>query len=468
MDDSDAIERFRFLAEAFDGSGGFRPRVTWHDETVSVRSQTGAVTNATRRVPKIAGPCHLVPHQRESAEKFAARAAVAVYVNHLREACERFSSYLGRRPASRQGADGLLAGLFVSDCDMRGTPLTQWMRTLALHLRARGSMLILIDMPAMGDDVVSLLDQAERRAVPYLRMLKPEHVRGYSIDPETGRLRSATVATCEEIDGEDVQCLRKWGDRSWSLMRADTGDVIREGKHPFGRCPVIAVTESGDEFPSVGKYAQIADASRHIFNSRSRLDELLGAQTFSLLTLQIPPEAAGFDVASAVATIGTSSMLTHAGATPAFISPDQGNAETYMAVIDGMTAEIRRIGHDEAGTESGGAESGVARRLRFERLNADLASFARQLQAAERQIWALFARALGITNTVTVEYPTDYNLVDTATELDILVGMSGAGFPESVLVEKRRAIAAAEFDGAEDRVRAAVDAAISEQAQERQ
>lgn len=463
MDKQDAIDRFELLAEALDGRGGFRPIVRWVDESVAIKDQYGGVTYATRRVPKTAGPCHLVPHMRESPEKFAGRAARAVYENHLREACERFVSYLGRRQPVRDGLDAPLTRIFADDCDMRGTPLSEFISSFSLQARARGSMLLLIDMPRADDDgPVSLLDQIERRRVPYLRAIKPEHLADYDLDDETGLFERVSVC----IKYGDDECIQTWTADGWEIRRKDDDEVIDAGPHSFGRCPVIAFTESGEPFPCVGKYSQIADMSLGIFNDSSGLDSILYDQTFSVFTLQVPSDASQYSASDAVATIGTSSMIVHQGITPQFVSPDPECAATYMERIDRREASIARVGMQDASTATGAAESGTARKLRFERLNADLATFARRLQAMERQMWALFHRALGTLNRVAVDYPSDFNLVDSAAELAILGAMSAEGFPAEVLIAKRAAIVGAEFDSADHETLAGLLAAVREQAQE--
>ena len=254
------------------------------------------------------------------------------------------------------------------------------------------------------------------------------------------------VAGLEEISDGEIRI----GDR-----------VIREGEHAFGACPVLAFTESGREFPVIGEYEQIARLSRAVFNKRSERDDLMRSQGFSLLTLQVPPDS-NFDPSTVSATIGTHSMLVHAGDTPAFISPDSGPAERYSADIDELQQAIRRISHEESTEVGTQAESGVARRLRFEALNASIATFAQNLQQLELRMWALFHRAIGTTSRVTVAWPTDYNLSDVAAELDILTMMQAAGFPPRVLTEKRQAIASAEFDSADDDTKAELAAAIDE------
>lgn len=458
MDWTRTRARFAFLQEAFDGQGGFSPRVAW----------TIDASNPEKQRPIVSGPCYLVPYVRESADKYAARCAVATYENHLREASERFAGYLGRKRPQREGIDAPLVKLMLDDADLRGTPFDLFMAGVALDCRARGSMLLLIDMPPEVPD--SMEQQITQRAVPFLSSIDPRNVCEFEQDAR-GMFTSVSIDEMHKVDGKQERCVRTWDAQSWrvelrgAVIKDEFGELM-QGEHPFGRCPVIPVTESGRVFPVIGKYAQIADLSRRLFNARSERDEILRSQTFSLLTLQIPPEQASmWDPAKATATIGTSSMLVHTGEQPGFIAPDSGPATVYAAVIDELGSAIKRIGMDTSSDQPSQVESGVSRKLRFEALNADLASFAQSMQSAERQIWDLFHRALGTTNRVDPVWPSDFNLLDTAAELDILAGMQAGGFPELILAEKRRAIVAAEFDTSGDDIKAEMEQALNEQAQ---
>lgn len=481
MDKNTAKRRFAFLAEAFEGSGGFATEVAWESQVITTQDQAGTPLTAVRRVPKLSGVSHLVPYQRESAEKYAGRVALAVYENHLREACERYVGYLGRKRPARSGTEGPLVQLMLSDADMRGTPLDQFLATLALNTKARGSMLVLIDMPAVtvleggqegagGENgeppTLSLAQQIEGRLVPVLRAIEPENVDDYEVDPDTGLFVWVDVACVEQIDGKATRCTRRWTAEGWQVIV--DGEVVKSGDHPFGHCPVLALTESGDTFPVVGKFAQVADLSRDIFNLRSELRELLRSQTFSILTMQVPAEASAlFDPAKTAASIGTHSMLVHQGITPAFVAPESGPAETYMKDIAQKEASIKRITMDN--TDAGDKatqESGEARRLRFERLNSDLATFASRMQTLEAQLWALFHKAIGTPNRVVSTWPTDFNLTDVAAELDILTLMQGASFPDEVIAAKQEAIVEAEFDTLPDAEKTALKQAVRNQTQE--
>jgi hypothetical protein len=98
-------------------------------------------------------------------------------------------------------------------------------------------------------------------------------------------------------------------------------------------------------------------------------------------------------------------------------------------------------------------------------MNAELAAFARRLQAFEKAIWRLFHRALGTDNRVEVSWPDDYNLADVAAELDVLSAMQATAFPPEAIAAKQRKVAAIEFDDAPDDEKAAIAAAIDEVAQ---
>lgn len=423
------FEQFPFIADALNAAGGFRPNVIYQlDE------------NGLAKPTKVAGSCYLVPYPRESAQKYAARAAVAVYENHLASACERFVGYLARNPPMREGADGALTQRFLDDADAHGNSLDVVWSSFMYQARARGTMLLLMDTPAEMPQ--TLAEQVESRSVPYVMAIAPELLRGYELD-ESGAFTAVAIASTEIIDGKDVAVIREWNATGWRVRAGD--QVLREGTHPFKRCPVLAFTESTD-FPCLGAFSQIAALSRRLFNAESELDEILRSQTFSLLTYQVPPEAAPtFNAGNVAAAVGTHNMLTHSGDTPTFIAPPDGPAQVYMSRIDGLKQSIRRISLTLEDSSGQKAESGLALQLRFQSLNSALGQFAMRMQDFERRVWDLFCAGVGIDNRVRVTWPLDYTLADPLAELDKLTAMQATGFPEEVLCAKRKQITAAEF-----------------------
>ena len=456
MEFAHAVARFTFLAHALNRTGGFAPQVQWRIDP-----------DTKKNVALLLGDSYLARYPRESEEKYGGRNAVAVYENHLASACGRFVGFLGRRQPQRKGADGPLTKLLVEDADLRGNDLDSFWRAFALEAKARGSMLLVIDKARPGVTVSTLADQVRLRDVPYLRGAAPESLVRYSIDKTTGLFATATLRDVATVDGEDVEVIREYDAAGWRVKYGEK--IVDQGAHAFGVCPVLPFTENGQQFPVVGKYAQVADLSLDLFNLRSELRELQRGSTFALLTLQVPPEQAqAFNAAKVAATVGAHSMLVHGGATPEFVSPDSGPAEVYMKDLDRVQAAISRITCEDilTGSKAQGVESGVSRKLRFEGLNSDLATFAKQLQTLERIVWKLFHRAIGQADSrVEIAWPTDYNLADVLGELDTLALMQDTGFPPVVLAEKRHGIVAIEFDGADDETKARLRAAIDEAAQ---
>lgn len=426
------FDRFSFVAEALDACGGFKPRVIYLTDE-----------NFLTKPVQVSGPCYLIPYPRESMTKFAARAAVAVYENHLRSACNRFVGYITRKPPQREGADGPLTSKFLDDADWCGNALDVFFGNFMIEAKARGSMLLLMDMPkTMPGDLAT---QVAARALPYISAIKPEQVAGFDLN-EQGQFERIGIRDCVEVGGEEKQVVREWDAAGWRVL--DGEKVVEFGTHPFGRCPVLAFTEHG-KFPCFGAFEQIADLSRRIYNAQSELDEILRSQTFSLLTMQVPKEAAAaFDPVKVSAVIGTHNMATYQGERPGFIAPGDGPAKVYMERISGLEERIRQIGMEiEEANVSRVAESGFSRALRFQALNGALSAFATRMQDFERQIWDLFAAAVRTENRVVTTWATDYTLADITGELDKLTLMQSTGFSDAVLVEKRKQIVHAEFTG---------------------
>lgn len=407
--------RFRFISEALHGSGGFRPLVTGTGASLTVASATW-----------------LVQYPRESDVKFARRNEVAWYANDLASACNRFAGYLSQRKPQRDLGNPLLEAM-ADDCDWRGNSLDVFLSGFTIEAKARGSMLLLVDMPQRG--VPGGVQEIGVRPVPYLAAIAPEQVLDYQTD-ERGRL-----SWVEILDGDQI---RGWDATEWWTRKGDTRE--EQGTHGLGLCPVLAFAEG--EFPGEGEFAQIADLAKRLFNLHSELDEILRSQTFSLLTLQVPPEQMNFSAADTAQQIGTHNLLVHAGVAPGFIAPPDGPAKIYMERIAAMEEKIRRIGHMIEAPDR--AESGIALKIRFQQLNAALSHWAGRMEDLERRVFDLACRWLGIPNRTAISWDDDYALTDVTAELEVLSSMQMTGFSDATLREKRKQIVVLDFATLED------------------
>ena len=131
-DNKGAAARFEFIGHALRGDGPFRPEVVEY-------AIDGSVT--------LSGRSYLTRYPRESDAKFARRNLVAFYDSPLDQACSRFIGYLSTKPPSRELPHDLYESM-AEDIDGKGNSLDVFWQQFATEAKARGSMLLLVDMPA--------------------------------------------------------------------------------------------------------------------------------------------------------------------------------------------------------------------------------------------------------------------------------------------------------------------------------
>lgn len=439
--------RFQFIAHALNGTGPFRPSVS-----VQMAANGGAAATAT------VGDSALVPYPREGTLKFARRNQVAFYSSPLYRACARFGGFLSSRRPSRELPHEFYE-LIADDVDGKGNAIDVFFGDFLVNAKARGSMLLLVDMPAAMAD--SMADQIADRVVPYWTAIYPEAVGEFEVGDD-GKFEFVEFDGNFSRDGQRVPCTWRFDRDAW-MAKDREGKALADGVHGLGECPVLIFTEGGD-FPHFGPFSAIADLSKRLFNLDSELDEILRSQTFSLLTMQAPDNATNEEklAAAKVAgeTIGTQNLLVHSGTTPAFIAPDSGPAETYLKRIDQVGARIDDIAMKPSGSSA--QESGLALQMRFRQLNAELARFAGKVEDLERRAWELSRRWLSLSVEVEVQWPRDFDIADVETEMRVLADMQASGMPPEVIAEQQKRIVSLQFSGLDDERMAEINALIDE------
>jgi hypothetical protein len=395
----------------------------------------------------------LVRFPRETIERYQQRCQLAFYRNFMREKCSRFAGYLSIKPVLREVSHPLLIEI-LDDVDLKGNSISVFMTSLALEVKARGTMIVIVDMQA---------DPTQGRKTPYFIAMQPESIVDYALNVNK-RLSSISFRTMEVVGDKQQQVTRTYTDKGWHVVNGQ--QIIASGEHNLGICPVVAITEHGD-FPCVGEFYQIAELSTAIMNKESEKNDILRNQTFSILTYQLPladtsmdRDAIDADTAAAVESLGTSNMLTYQAERPAFIAPDASPADTIEKHIQRLAADIDRIGYTVSESNNG-TESGLSRKYRFQDLNSALSRFARRLEDAERQLLDLSCKWLGITPDFTISYANDFNLTDIDGDIATAQAMQTLGAPAEYLREKLKHIIRADLVGSDieeiDKIIAAID-----------
>lgn len=443
------ITRFKFIGFALNGDGPFRPLISYDSKARPI-----AVASS-----------YLIQYPRESETKYARRNEIAWYASPLAQVVSRFTSYLATRTPVRSMANPLYEAM-ADDIDGKGNSIDVFWSEFMREAKARGSMLLLVDMPP---SMAPTLDQQLRtRVAPYWTAIKPELLTDYEIGDD-GKFNYAEFSgNFTQDDAKRVECTWHFDRTSW---RAVDGmqRTLAEGEHPLNECPLLIFTEGGD-FPHFGSFAPIADLSRRMFNLDSELDEILRSQTFSLLTMQVSEnstDAQKVQAAQVVGeTIGSSNLMVHSGSTPAFIAPPDGPARIYLDRIAALRDQINEIGLVIASSSQ--RESGLALQMRFQTLNSELAKFASRMEDLEARAWELSRQWLGLTTAPEVMWSRDFNMADVSNELDILASMQASAMPTEVIAEQQRRIVAVQFGGLDqvrqDQIHAAIDQRLLEQA----
>ena len=422
--------RFRFIGHALDGIGGFRPTVT---------------SDSYGKPSSVTGQTYLIPYPRESSEKFARRNQLAFYASPVARITSRFTSYIAMKPVIRDVRNQLLK-IIEDDCDGMGNSIDVFFQSFMIDAKARGSHLLLIDMPNVEDMPESQADQINQRKVPIWTPIKPDIVTDWDLLDNGTFSYVEFSGTYRNAEGKQKACTWRYDEMMWQCIEGDK--VISEGEHNLGVCPIIAFTESGP-FPNFGPFASISDLAKRLFNLESELDEILRAQTFSILTLQIPPDTdtAGFaDLAKATGeTISTENLMLYKGTMPGFVAPPDGPAQVYRDRIKDIKDDINEIGLDVATISQ--QESGVAMQFRFQAINAELSKFAARMEDFERRAWELTTRWLGLDEVVEIQWPRDFNIADPEQEIGILSDMTAANMPPEVIIEQKRRVIVTQFSG---------------------
>ena len=396
---------------------------------IDYKTQFELVSDALNGTGGFYDKSYLVQHPREPDEKYERRQSLAWYDNRLKPACGAFVGYIDKKPALRDTAGNEYAADFVDDCDKCGNSLPVWLSTFMVETKARGTMYCLVDSPR--EIPASQAEQQAARAFSYLVMIRPENVSQLELD-DFGKVLKITWSDCSGLKTVN----RSWDTQFWSISG---GDEDASGEHGLGFCPVIAFSEALT-VPHVGSFAQIAGMSKRLLNMHSEKDELERSQTFSILNYIVPPEMrSSVKITDVAASVGTENLLMSYGAAAQFICPPDGPLSLYMADILAMELRIDEVALKIV--DSKNAESGIARDMRFQALNAALVSFATRMEDFERRVWAVFAKTMRFPESRTVvSWHKNYSLSDVKTEIENAAAIDALGMPDSFKREQNKRI----------------------------
>jgi len=380
---------------------------------------------------------YLIPHPRESQEKFERRKKLAVYPNYVKKVVDSYLSHLFKKSPVRSIETQEYQD-FIQNVDKQGTYIDDFMRKNFKLSMLVGTVFIIVDKPS--GKARTKLEERELDLRPYLAVRMPSQLYSYSFD-DFGRLSSITF---QEFLPQTKEIIYRYFDAESWIISADPEqkEIISQGKHNLGMVPVVPLHSTDPLLPTsltaTPWVLDLANLNFDLYNALSELRELFRNQTFSIFTIPIKDQAEAEKLKDLV--ISTENAIPYnpeGGGMPQFISPPSEPVKAYMEYIENLVSQIYRLANLEF---TGGVQkSGIAKEYDWLEFNRTLTSFALQCEQAEYKIAEIVCRWYETEFKGYIQYPRDFSIRNLAEELETAMNAITAKIlPPTGIVELKK------------------------------
>lgn len=354
---------------------------------------------------------YLKKFSREKEGAYAERKKSAIYENDILRNIKRFIGLLFRVKPIRESSSSKLAGFWQNGA-VGGGGIGGLITSIAIDIKCKGMSFVLVDR--------------DERGLVMCQQVKPEKIKELVLD-RYGEIEKGVF--WDSIEGK--KCTREVTKTNTKIVFEGARPDV-EIAHSLGKNPLLMIKEGVSG--GLGSYAIIAELSEKKMNLESELRLIEVGQTFGVLTYQVGELAdkrADID-------IGTDNVLYYEGARPDFIAVDGSSHAAYLASIEAVNQSIK----DVAGFSKGGAnDSAEAVKAKFDEINAELSEFAAALSDLEYRIVSIYNKFTGASEVATISYPSDFNLMDEANEIEAILSAVEAGMPAEYINSKKMRLA---------------------------
>lgn len=419
------VDDYKFLEDAYFGTGGFK------------------------------NGDYLVPHIRETPEKYMRRKRLAYYLNYVAVVINSHVNPVFRKEPEREWTTNELFSRFMSDVDTIGTPMTRWMKQAGRQAKRHGVCFLVMDNVA--EQPGNMADVLAQRAFPYVYVVAKKQVLTCKCNKAGQMIEfSYTVADESSLGSITKTETWTWTTTTWSCKGAD--GKSNSGENLLGRCPVVPLLsrpgEPGQLMPQ-SEFYNIAQTNLALYNLCSEIRELQRAQAFAILTYPLSQEQGQDKDDAAELVVGPENMLPYDGSLsnkPDYIAPPAEQLAQLREERADLIKEIYRMAELSHVTGVETKNSGVAKQWDFESANQVLADFALNCQDAEMKLAILFELWTKSTVDYSCKYSDDFGIVDVASVLDeVGKALDLNVSPEFNMEAKKKAVAAYLNDIPEDR-----------------
>lgn len=416
----------------------------------------------------------LFRHQREQADDFQDRMNRANYQNYCQPLVDFVPEFIYMQEIDREPNAEVATQfeVFRKNVDRAGTPLKVFMQQLAETSRIFGHSFVQVDkkqIPSELEGSIVSQKQAEDYGLdtPYFIAVTPLEVLDWRTDTEGNfiylkRVQFMTESTTDQESYIDVELYSEWWVDRRRISRIDVTDpknpkLLRfSGKapteaHTWGVVPFVPVfnrRSKSNRDLGISFLQDIAYQNRQVFNLSSLIDEFLYRQCFNILSME--RDTAVPFAEQVEGNIGTNNVLDiprEAKHRPEYLSPPADPAEFIQGERENAIKEMYRQASQDIMHELF-ARSGDAIKQGFARAIPVIAKAADILEAAEQQMFGMWAKLMGKQWTGKIAYKDDYSITqlqDLLLQLSTIFNNLHVLPPTFVREEWKRVIR--EFDG---------------------
>ena len=375
--------------------------------------------------------------------QYVQRLVATALDNHVQTVVNVYRSYVFKTEPTRSlGLAGEFYGAdeFIEDCDLDGTDLNDFQRSVSDMLSVYGSAWICVDRPAYQAQTL-----AEEQALgirPYISLYSPMQVLDWHYERAINGKAELVYVKIREASYDSHDVIRVWtptvvyeyhverrmlsGSRTVgdiNVNNIDNISVIEYSKilkqieyiNPLGKVPVFCAYNGRKTENGLGQ-SDIADAADHqraIYNLTSELEQNIRISSSPSLVKTADTQAAG----GSGAIINMPENLP-GDLKPYLLQPSGATVSSILDAIEYHKMAIDRMTHLTA-VRGEKTQSGVATEADFLVLNARLADKAATLEKIEYKIWDLFFAWQGIEPSEDFEvcYETSFSVRDKQRDL---------------------------------------------------
>ena len=330
---------------------------------------------------------------REEDAGYTSRKTAARYHNYLEALVDIYVRFIWTQGVKRTSSSAAY-NEWLKDVDGDGMSMDDFLKRLTALALSGGHAGALVDKTREAPAGPTRAEESARVVLTWFPATDILDWR-FSRSEITGvKLRevaqAATIAEAPKTGDESVQYLL-WGitpeDDGWARFDFE-GKPMEGGVTGLGLVPFVVLRPK----PSNRSYmlgrplVSNANIVCAMFNRHSEEDQVLRDQAFSILTVNVSPEAdvdqARGHIAGAIGT--TRALVTHGDIK--YATPDMAVPQAIRDNVVYLAQEIYRAAHVRFRRDSLQSETAEAIRLQYTELNEALQGLAKALSSAERKI----------------------------------------------------------------------------------